>query len=229
MEKSAIILAGGSSRRLGQDKGSVRLAGKPLILHVLDRVSTVVEEVIVVVRSEVQGNAYASFLESKARIVIDKHQMQSPLIGALAGFESARGDYSLLVPCDSPFISSQIASILLKSCVGKDAIVPRWPNSFIEPLHASYFTKSAMVAANRALESRRLDMRSMISRLEKVSYLSTLALEQIDPMLLTFLNVNTFEDLKKVEHLLECVPAKVEAFDSVRLAFQQSRRERDSF
>lgn len=125
LEKTAIILAGGSSKRFGQDRGLVRLVGKPLILHVLDRVSTVVEEVIVVVRSEVQEKAYASFLESKARIVSDKHQMQSPLVGALAGFESACGDYSLLVPCDSPFVSSQIASILLKSCIGNDAIVPR--------------------------------------------------------------------------------------------------------
>ncbi|UCD97281.1 MAG: NTP transferase domain-containing protein, partial [Candidatus Bathyarchaeota archaeon] len=47
MEKTAIILAGGYSRRFGQDKGTLRLLGKPLIHHILDRISTVVDQTLV--------------------------------------------------------------------------------------------------------------------------------------------------------------------------------------
>ena len=202
MEKSAIVLAGGSSKRFGQDKGLLKLADKPLILHILDRVSTVVNEILVVVSSKSQEQAYTHFLKSKAKIVIDKYETQSPLVGALTGFESARSEYSLLLPCDTPFVSSQISSLLLELCVNNDAAIPRWPNSYLEPLQAAYCTKSVLTAANKALENKKMNMHSMIAYLKKVRYVSTLVLKQIDPKLMTFFNVNTPKDLRKAEYML---------------------------
>jgi molybdopterin-guanine dinucleotide biosynthesis protein A len=202
LEKSAVVLAGGFSKRFGQDKGLLKLAGKPLILHILDKVSTVVDEVLVVVSSKSQEKAYTCFLKQKAKIVIDKYEMQNPLVGALTGFEKAQGKYSLLLPCDTPFISSQIVSFLLELCVNKDAVIPRWPNGHIEPLQAVYYTKSALNVANKALEDKKQNMHSMIASLKKVRYVSTLVLKQIDPKLTTFFNINTLKDLRKAEHML---------------------------
>ena len=53
MSKTAIILAGGVSRRFGQDKGLISLAGKPLVMHVFEKACLVAEELIVVVGSAV--------------------------------------------------------------------------------------------------------------------------------------------------------------------------------
>jgi len=202
LEKSAVVLAGGFSKRFGQDKGLLKLAGKPLILHILDKVSTVVDEVLVVVSSKSQEKAYTCFLKQKAKIVIDKYETQNPLVGALTGFEKAQGKYSLLLPCDTPFVSSQIASFLLELCVNKDAVIPRWPNGHIEPLQAVYYTKSALNVANKAVEDKKQNMHSMIASLKKVQYVSTLVLKQIDPKLTTFFNINTPKDLRKAEHML---------------------------
>ena len=202
MEKSAVVLAGGFSKRFGQDKGLLKLTGKPLILHILDKVSTVVDEVLVVVSSKSQEKAYTCFLKQKAKIVIDKYETQNPLVGALTGFERAQGKYSLLLPCDTPFVSSQIASFLLELCVNKDAVIPRWPNGHIEPLQAVYYTKSALNVANKAVEDKKQNMHSMIASLKKVQYVSTLVLKQIDPKLTTFFNINTPKDLRKAEHML---------------------------
>jgi molybdopterin-guanine dinucleotide biosynthesis protein A len=209
LEKSAIVLAGGFSKRFGQDKGLLELLGKPLILHLLDKVSTMVNEILVVVSSSLQERAYAHFLKSKARIVVDKYEAQSPLVGALTGFESTRSEYSLLLPCDTPFVSSQIASLLLELCVNKDAVVPRWPNGYLEPLQAAYYTKSALTAASKALEDKKMNMYSMITHLKKVRYVSTLVLKQIDPKLMTFFNVNTPKDLGKAEYMLPAAHAKI--------------------
>jgi len=202
LEKSAVVLAGGFSKRFGQDKGLLKLTGKPLILHILDKVSTVVDEVLVVVSSKSQEKAYTCFLKQKAKIVIDKYETQNPLVGALTGFERAQGKYSLLLPCDTPFVSSQIASFLLELCVNKDAVIPRWPNGHIEPLQAVYYTKSALNVANKAVEDKKQNMHSMIASLKKVQYVSTLVLKQIDPKLTTFFNINTPKDLRKAEHML---------------------------
>jgi len=203
LKNSAVILAGGFSRRLGQDKGLIDLVGKPLVLHVVDRVSKVVKETVVVVGSRVQKKKFESLLGHKANVVVDKHEAQGPLVGALTGFESAKSEYSLLLPCDTPFISSQIAQFLLDICINKGAVVPRWPSGYIEPLQAAYHTKPALTAAKKALEQGKLDLRSMISRLNEVRYVSTVVLGQMDPKLLTFFNINTPKDLKRAESLLK--------------------------
>lgn len=203
LQKSAVILAGGFSRRFGKDKGLVVLAGKPLILHVIDRVSKVADEVLVVVSSEEQKNKFETILEEKANLVIDKDDSQSPLVGAITGFESANAEYSLLLPCDTPLVSTQIVQFLLDMCTNRSAAIPRWPSGYIEPLQAVYRTESALTAAKTALKQGKMNMRSMIDNLRGVRYVSTMVLEQLEPDLLTFFNVNAPQDLKKAESILK--------------------------
>jgi molybdopterin-guanine dinucleotide biosynthesis protein A len=203
LKNSVVILAGGFSKRFGQDKGLIDLAGKPLILHVVNKISEVVSKPLVVVNSSVQKQKFESLLGHEAAVIVDKRNAQTPLVGALTGFESAKGEYSLLLPCDTPFISSQVIQFLLDKCLNKGAVIPRWPNGYIEPLQATYNTKSALTAAKNALKQGKLDLRSMIARLRGVRYLSTLVLRQMDPKLLTFFNINTLSDLKKAEALLK--------------------------
>jgi len=203
MKTSVIVLAGGFSKRFGQDKGLVLLAGKPLIIHVLDRVSRVVDEGLVVVSSESQRNAFKPLVNSETKVVLDKYNVQSPIVGALTGFENASGEYSLLLPCDAPFVSKEIASLLFDLCVNRSAVIPRWPNRYIEPLHAVYHTKSALNASETAYREKKLDLRSIIANLRGVRYVSTLVLQQIDPKLMTLFNVNTPEDLKRAESMLK--------------------------
>jgi molybdopterin-guanine dinucleotide biosynthesis protein A len=203
LKNSVVILAGGFSRRFGQDKGLIDLAGKPLVLHVVDRISQIDNEPLVVVNSSVQKQKFESLLSRKANVIVDKHNAQSPLVGASTGFERAKGKYSLLLPCDTPFVSSQIAQFLLDKCLNKGAVIPRWPNGYIEPLQAAYHTKLALIAAKKALEQGKLDLRSMIAHLRGVQYIATAVLRQMDPNLLSFFNINTPKDLKRAESLLK--------------------------
>lgn len=203
MKSSALVLAGGFSTRFGQEKGLIDLAGKPLILHVIDRVCKIVSETVVVVNSSVQKRKFESLLGHVANVVVDKWETQSPLVGASTGFESVNGEYSLLLPCDTPFVSSQIAEFLLDACFNRAAVIPRWPSGYIEPLQAAYNTKLALTAAKEALEQGKMDLRSMIAHLRGVRYISTMVLRQIDPKLLTFLNINTRGDLERAESLLK--------------------------
>jgi len=200
-----VVLAGGFSKRFGQDKGLVELAGKPLILHMLDRISGTVNETLVVVSSDRQKVVLERSLGQRAKVVIDEREDKSPLIGALTGFEYVQGEYSLLLPCDTPFVSGDIASLLLDLCINRSAVVPRWPNGYIEPLQAAYHTKSALTAARAALEQGRLDLRSMIACLRGVRYISTMVLQQLDPKLLTFFNINNPTDLRRAESMVKYI------------------------
>ena len=203
MESSAIILAGGSSSRIGEEKGLVELKGKPLIKHVLSRTKSLVDDTIVVVHTKVQAEKYAHVLGPEASIVVDKVDFRSPLVGALAGFEKASCEYSLLLSCDTPLVSTEVLRLLLELCTNKNAAIPRWPNCQIEPLQSAYCTKAAFLAATSSLRSGNLRLQGMIDQLRGIRYVSTLVLEQLDPNLNTFFNVNTTLDLKKAESLLK--------------------------
>ena len=203
MDNSAIVLAGGSSKRFGHDKGLALLADKPLIMYILEALDAVVEEKIVVVSSKEQAEKITKILKPDIKIAIDNSKLQSPLVGALTGFREASGEYALLLPCDTPLISREILALILELCVGKNAVIPSWPNGYIEPLHAAYRVKPALEAAEVALNEGRLNMRSMIDKLRDIRYVSTLVFQQFDPQLKMFFNVNTPLDLKRAESMLK--------------------------
>lgn len=202
MESSAIILAGGPSRRFGSDKSLSLLLNKPLIKYVLDAVNNFVEEKIVVVSSGITKETLARVLGSDVKIAVDKREVQSPLVGALTGFGEANGEYALLLSCDTPLVSKEVLALLLELCINKNAAIPRWPNGYIEPLHAAYRVQPALEAAEKALNEGRLEMRAMIEKLRGVRYISTMVLKLFDPELRMFLNVNTPLDLKRAEQIL---------------------------
>lgn len=202
MTSSAIIVAGGFSKRYGQDKGLLQLFNKPLVKHVLDAVDEIANEKLVVVSSTSQAQKYREVVNSDTSLIVDKSDLRSPLIGALTGFQQASGDYSLLLPCDTPFVSKSVLSLLLELCITRNAAIPRWPNCYIEPLQAAYRTRPAIEAAEKAVCKGEMNMQGMVDKLAGVRYVSTLVLRQLDPDLTTFFNINTPIDLKKAERLL---------------------------
>ena len=203
MTTSAIVLAGGSSRRFGEDKGMVTLAGKPLISHVVDAIRGIVDETIVVTSSVERVAKYETIVPDSVKFVEDTWELNGPLIGALTGFGVASGKYALVLPFDTPFVSREVVSLLFELCIGRSAVIPRWPNGQIEPLHAVYQVQLAMAAAEAAVAEGRLDMRGMIERMHGVRFFSTIALQEFDPALEFFFNINTPSDLKRAAGIIK--------------------------
>jgi len=162
-----------------------------------------VDEVVVVVGSTEQRRLYSNVFPSEIGIYVDGEKGNCPLIGALTGFANANGAYSVLLPCDTPFISKDVIELLFEASSKVDATIPRWPNGYIEPLQAVYHTGSALSAAKRAVMNGERKMRSMISLLHGVRYISTIVLREFDSDLLTFFNVNTPIDLKMARNLIK--------------------------
>ena len=203
MENCAIILAGGFSTRFGQDKALLQLGTKPLVLHVLDKIVNIVDERLVVANTEEQKDTLQKLVKNKANVLVDEYKIQTPLAGAYTGFNHAKNEYAILLSCDTPFVNSEIAKLLLETCINKAASIPRWPEGHIEPLQAAYHTKSALATAKTALDKGELDMNSMITRMRNIRYISTLVLQQLDSKLNTFFNINTQADLRHAESLLK--------------------------
>ena len=198
MDRSAIILAEGSQAKFSEDRGLLKLDNKPLLNHVVDAVKGIVGEVLVVTSSKEQADLYAKIVSSaNVQFAIDVDESKWSLVGALAGFEAAQGKYSLLLPFDAPFVSRDVLSLLFELCIGKSAVIPRWPSRQIEPLHAVYHTEQALEAAKEALASDELEVEAMVSKMRGVRYLSTLVIEQLDPDFRTFFKIKSPLDLRK--------------------------------
>ena len=198
MDRSAIILATSSEGNFSEDKPFSKLDNKPLLNRVVDAVKGIVGEVLVVTASKEQAEAYAKVVSSaNVQFAVSEGEPHGDLALALAGFEAAQGDYSLVLPFDAPFVSKEVVSLLFELSEGKSAVVPRWPDCKIEPLHAVYHTGQACEAAKKALTAGEATADAIAGCMRGVRYVSTMVVEQLDPDFRTFFRVKTPLDLKK--------------------------------
>lgn len=172
------------------------LEGKPLICYVVEAVQDIAEQVIVVTDSQQVADAYVQIVPY-AEFVVNKNPASGVLGEAVAGFEAAQGEYTLILPSGSPFVSPELISLLYELCIGKSAVVPRWTNQECEPLHAVYNTKAALEVGRQTLAEGKTDMESLVETLRGVRYLSTMVIEQLDPDFRSFFTVTTSVALKR--------------------------------
>jgi molybdopterin-guanine dinucleotide biosynthesis protein A len=198
----ALVLAGGKSQRMKENKILTKLGDKPLLLHVTDKIRGMTNEVVVVVGKNDEIEKYAAILPSPVTIIKDSVEGKGPLMGILSGMQKMCSEYAVVLPCDSPFIKKEVLEHLFDKAQGADAVIPRWPNGNIEPLHAIYKISSTISAAKAAIKADELLILDMIKRLKKVVYLNTSNLRKFDKDLVTFFNINRQEDLRKATDII---------------------------
>jgi molybdenum cofactor guanylyltransferase len=207
MDRSAVILAFSNSS-LTEDKGLWDMNGKALIGHTVDSIKAIVDEVLVVVDSKERADAYAKLVAPNVKFVVDKEKMSNPIAAALTGFQTAQGDYVMLLPYDSPFISKDIALFLFECGIGKSAIVPRTPDCEVEALHSVYKRNIAVEEAKKALAEGVSDLAVMVEHMRAVRYVSTMVIEEMDPELKTFIKINSPMDSKRLANISKPKPVK---------------------
>jgi molybdopterin-guanine dinucleotide biosynthesis protein A len=98
---TGIVLAGGQGRRMGGvDKGLVPLDGRPMVAHVLERLSPQVGDVLI--NANQNAERYAAFGHPVVADAIGG--FAGPLAGLHAALAHATREFAATVPCDSPFL-----------------------------------------------------------------------------------------------------------------------------
>ena len=102
---TGIVLAGGQGRRMGGvDKGLQLLHGKPMVAAVIARLAPQVDEILINANQNLE--AYAQFGHPVVPDAVGG--FAGPLAGLHAGLSKARHALVLTVPCDSPFLPSDL-------------------------------------------------------------------------------------------------------------------------
>jgi molybdopterin-guanine dinucleotide biosynthesis protein A len=198
--RAVIILAGGHSSRLGQNKALAHLAGKPLIIHVLDRLRTVGDEFLVSIGKAQALDDYRRVLPTDVKVIQDSVDFHGPLAGFITALAECKSDSCFLAACDMPFIEPRVVEFLFERPRTAAAAVPRWQSSRLEPLHAIYACDSAKAVGNQitGLGARR--MIDLVSSVHPVTFVSVESeVSFIDSSLRTFRNLNTPEDFAIAE------------------------------
>ena len=201
---TGVILAGGTSRRMGQNKALIQLGDDSLIEHVIRRMRRVTDELLLITNTPTEY----------AHLGLSMHSDIVPNTGALGGIYTgltyASHDAVLCVACDSPFLVPNLLTYLVSVLDEYDAVMPytyKAPPSdnkdapmTLQTLCAAY-SKRCLPLIELMLNEPELRVHALQAR----ANILTVAPEiwkTYDSEGHSFFNVNTPEDFEKAQTLL---------------------------
>ena len=200
---TGVILAGGKSRRMGENKALMQLGEDSLIGHVTRRMRLITDELLLITNSPAD---YAHLdLPMRGDIV--------PNTGALGGIYTGLSDAShdavLCVACDSPFLEPELLTYLVSVLGEYDAVMPytceeigvRNPSYSdaaritLQTLCAVY-SKRCLPIIEQMLQESELRVHALHERGD-IKCISPEVWQRFDPDGMSFFNINTPEDFDR--------------------------------
>ncbi|QQN33990.1 molybdenum cofactor guanylyltransferase MobA [Rahnella aceris] len=114
---TGVILAGGRSSRMGEDKGLVEINGKPLFEHIAERLRPQVGDILISCNRNTKR--YGRNFQTVPDITQD---FQGPLAGMLAALSASKTEWVLFVPCDVPAFPLNLTEAFLANAAGQRAV-----------------------------------------------------------------------------------------------------------
>jgi molybdopterin-guanine dinucleotide biosynthesis protein A len=195
MKRAAIVgavLAGGLSRRMGEPKAIVELAGRPLAARVAATVGSAGLEPIVVAKPDSPLPAL------DCRVLTEPSEPRHPLTGLLAALDASAGRGVVAIACDMPLVPARLLSWLAQRGRDRQAAVCE-VGGRLEPLLGRY-APAASAPLARSLAAGE-PMRAAVATLD-LRVITERELSRFgDPERIVF-NVNTPGDVAAAERLL---------------------------
>lgn len=193
---SAILVAGGKSRRLGQDKRFIEIGGQTLFSRSLTTLETLFTDVIVVVADKAPGLDV-----HQARLVEDLIPDCGSLGGLYTGLVHAKHRRAFAIACDTPFLVPAVIRHLVELDIEADIVMPRLEQG-LQPMFAVYSARCLPYLEEMA-KSKRLRIHELTKNPDLAVHLIPQAkFLHLDPDLRSFCNINTMEDLERAKKLL---------------------------
>ncbi len=205
---TVVVQAGGESRRMGRSKATVPFLGEPLLWRGVRRLMPMADEFIVTTNEPDRlGFLDELVAAGKLRLVRDVYDERGALRGVCTALDAATRDYVALVACDmvSPSPALIAAELAALEEGGADAALPKTRLGY-EPFHGVYLRESCLPAARAAVEAGEARATAFLSAVETLAFTEEMveaAAGQGD----CFMNVNTPEELRAAERLLDVAGA----------------------
>ena len=186
---TGIILSGGKSIRMGENKAFIQIEGVPIIKRIYDLFKELFQEVIIVTN---QKELFSNF---DSKIYSDLIPSKGALGGLYTGIFFSSFHHSFCVACDMPFIKKTLVQYLIEDMDDEDVIVPRTKDG-LQPLHAIY-SKNCVDPIRKSIDegkSKIIDIYDQVN----VKIVDEKDFLCFDPGRESFINVNTPEELLSI-------------------------------
>ena len=189
MQATGIILAGGKSSRMGEDKGLVLLNGKPMIQYVIEALKEVVSNIIIISNN-------ASYNKFGVPVYSDIIKNKGPVGGIYTGLYHSTTELNFCISCDVPMVSSDFIFWLLNKSGNASITLPMCKDKVHQMIGVyskqvlSYFKESAekehlkLSQVNKNMACKIIDIEKEYANFEE----------------LIFSNINTKNELISIAH-----------------------------
>ena len=186
MELTGIILAGGKSSRMGEDKGLLNFKGKKLIEYSIDLLKLLCNEILI-------STNQAGYEQFGFTTVADKNWGCGPIGGIEAGLQQSKNEWCIVIACDTPFLEHDFLTAMISEIKEQDCIIPSHNNG-IEPLVGIYNKELAFFFSQK-IEQKEFKIKRIIEE-RQVHFFNTDPILKKYPKL--FFNMNTMEDMESI-------------------------------
>ena len=186
--QGVVVLAGGKSRRMGQDKAFLPLEKGDFLSTVCGHFQQW-EERLLSVGTRIPPDCHG--FTPIPDLVLDR----GPLGGIYTGLTACRSSPLLVVGCDMPFFSEELGRYLIHACQekGDQACVLTGREGKLRPLGAVY-AKTALPAFMRQIHSQDFCLLTVLRQLS----VRVIALEETGFEERELININTREEYERL-------------------------------
>ena len=191
---TGVLLAGGQSRRMGEDKRFLHVGGRTLIERSLGVLRLLFQDVCIVIGQNTPA------LQAAVPVLRDIVANSGSLGGIYTGLKLAEMEFVFVVACDMPFLNPTAIRHLVELKDEADLIIVRSENG-LQPTHAVY-SRRCLPVIEQMVQARHLRIQELIDHPSlRVRCVSMEELRRIVPEARAFFNVNTPEDLEAAKKL----------------------------
>jgi molybdenum cofactor guanylyltransferase len=191
---TAIILAGGDSQRMGRDKASLMLSEQTLLQRVIATMQQIFPEVIISVRQPRPEIDLPQVCDEQPN---EGMPGAGPLAGLVAGLSTVTTPWAFVVACDMPFVEPAVVELLGKFRSTYQAVVPV-VQGHPQPL-AAFYANSCLAVMRESLTTQDKSLRGVLRMLD-VCYVDQAGLQDADPQLRSFVDLDTPQDVEAALH-----------------------------
>jgi len=193
---TGIVLAGGRSSRYGKNKALVKFQGVPLIERALWTMDSIFHQVVLIT------NTPDTYAYLGVPMFEDLIKGLGPLGGIHTGLEVIPDPAGFFVACDMPFLNPLLIRHMVAIRNNFDVVIPR-VSGWVEALHGLY-TKKCSQSICKLIESGTYQVFGFFQAVS-VRFVDDREVRQWDPDLRSFLNINTPDELKRLQETTAAV------------------------
>ena len=194
---TAVILAGGESKRMGQDKASLRFGHDSLVNRAIRHMQPLFDTVVISVREPREHLSVPQLCDGGGD--------RGPMAGVATALEHVDSQWVFALACDMPFVSPEMVVAMADKRANQDVVVP-CVDQVIQPL-AAFYSKSCLSVMQAQMDEGRRSLRALIAKVN-ASIVSEQELRSFDPELLSFMDLDTRADVIRAEQRLALSKAK---------------------